>query len=495
MSSLPISVFAPLTERRLPLISGAAAAILAALFVLSHWSFAVFASIAILIFSAAENETFLLGVIFLLPVGWLLRTNFLIHDVMTVGRVLVVVGFFLGRLYRDQIGIKGLMRPAFSRWSLLFAATALLSVIFGTGGWTHFSVRSLAILASSLSFYFFILEWADSRDRIRRILSVLLCSTIVTAAFAITQEIAGGYTAFWLMLNPPSDEQLADWAWRAPSLLNYANSLAAYLNLVLPLAVGFYLCGKGKMRSLGGWAACVGFIGLICTQSRGGLVAFGCMIILAIFYFVESRPIKLAVLTAIVATAWGLYWVGAAVNPERVSEGVGVSSGARLVLWSAAWELFLNSKIFGIGIGNFTGMYGSYIHLSWIRPNYLTVNNLYLEILSETGIVGLGAFVVLIASGIRCAFHRLRSSIDSVSQSISFGVLGAIVTVIVHGTVDLTLDVSPQFNALLWMLLALLAADMALQSTSTVEGPRLIPAREGGLPKVIPASSLLSKAT
>jgi hypothetical protein len=48
-------------------------------------------------------------------------------------------------------------------------------------------------------------------------------------------------------------------------------------------------------------------------------------------------------------------------------------------------------------------------------------------------------------------------------QCLSFGVLGALSTIVVHGAVDLTLDVSPQFDTQLWVMLGLLAADMALQ--------------------------------
>jgi hypothetical protein len=463
MNSVPNMVSRQFTDRNLPPFVASVAALFITLFVLVHWTLAVFGGLFILVLSFVENESFLLAVIFLLPVGWLLKTNFLIHDVMTTGRVLVVAGFFLGRLWRGQINLKRLLRPANSRWSLLFGAAAFLSVAFGTGGWTHYSMRSLAILASSLSFYFFIFEWVDSRHRIRRILIVLLCSAIVTAVFAIIQEIAGGYTSLWLMLNPPSEE-FADWAWRATSFLNYPNSLAMYLNLLLPFAVACYLRGEGNWKRLGAWTAGFGFIGIVCTQSRGGIAAFGSVLILAILYFVNEWPRKLALLSIFSVTVWVLFLIGVAVNPERLSEGLGVSSAGRLVLWAVAWELFRQSQVFGVGIGNFSGMYGSYINLSWIRPGYLTVNNLYLEILSEIGVVGFVVFFALIVSAIRCALRHFRSSTDGLGSCLSFGVVGAMTTIVVHGAVDLTLDVSPQFDTLLWLLLAVLAADMVLQA-------------------------------
>jgi O-antigen ligase len=462
MNSLPIPVSRLLTERKLPLFLGGAASALATLVVTAHWSLAVFGGFAVFALSVAAKESFLLAVLFLLPVEWLLKTDFLIHDVMTAGRVLVAAGFFTGRLCRGPISVRRLIRPACSWWSLLFGAAALLSVALGTEGWSHNSARSLALLASSLLFYFFLLEWADSRDRIRRILMVLLCSAMVTAVFAVVQEIAGGYTSFWLLLNPPTEE-LADWDRRATSFLNYPNSLAAYLNLLLPLAVACCFRGEGGWKRLGAWTAGFGFLGMVCTQSRGGMVALGCVLVLAIFCFVAAWPRRVVLLGALAGAVWALYLVGASVNPERLSEGVGASSGGRLILWGVAWELFRNSRVFGVGMGNFTGMYGSYLDVSWIRPGFLTVNNLYLEILSEIGIVGFVAFSGLTVSGMRCALRHFRSSTDGLGQCLSFGVLGALSTIVVHGAVDLTLDVSPQFDTLLWVMLGLLAADMALQ--------------------------------
>jgi hypothetical protein len=49
---------------------------------------------------------------------------------------------------------------------------------------------------------------------------------------------------------------------------------------------------------------------------------------------------------------------------------------------------------------------------------------------------------------------------------LAFGVLGAIVTVLLHGFVDFFFQVSPQFGTLFWVLLALLVV-----SCKTVREP------------------------
>jgi hypothetical protein len=44
----------------------------------------------------------------------------------------------------------------------------------------------------------------------------------------------------------------------------------------------------------------------------------------------------------------------------------------------------------------------------------------------------------------------------ALEKALAFGVLGAILTVLLHGFVDFFFQVSPQFSTLFWVLLALL---------------------------------------
>lgn len=84
------------------LIIGILASLAAAAFICVHWSVAVVGGLAILALSFAENEQFILWVIFLLPVGRIVSADVPVKNVTVALRVLVVAGFFLGRLFRGQ---------------------------------------------------------------------------------------------------------------------------------------------------------------------------------------------------------------------------------------------------------------------------------------------------------------------------------------------------------------------------------------------------------
>src|SRR5262249_13805552 len=66
---------------------------------------------------------------------------------------------------------------------------------------------------------------------------------------------------------------------------------------------------------------------------------------------------------------------------------------SRSTLWTAAWRIFV-SHPFGIGPDNFRLEYGTYIGATrW--DTHVYSNNLYLELLTGSGIIGLAAFLSL----------------------------------------------------------------------------------------------------
>ena len=452
---------------------GTLAASAAALFVSAHWIIAVVGGVVVLALSIAESEGILLLAVFFVPLGWALQWNVPVRDVPVAFRTLVIVGFFLGRLLRGWQRVAGLLRPALSRASLLFLCTAAASTMWGAGEFTHESARSLWTLSTFVGFYFVVLAWADSPQRVRKILQVLLCSTIVTAAFAILQEIVGDYTSLWyFLLNPPQDV-FVPMDYRAPSFFGNCNSLAGYLNLIISFSLACSVLGKARWKMLGAWTTGLGVLGLLCTQSLGGLVSFGSVVVLAVFCFVGDLKKRLLLLGCICTFAIGFYFAREILNPTHQGEGFGTAAMSRLVLWGVAWDLFVHSPIFGVGWGNFSTLYGSFVNSPGLAPGILDVNNLYLQLLAETGIVGFTAFFSLIFLAGRKARLQWCAARNDFGRVLSFGVLGAILSVLVHGCVDFLFRVDPQFGTLFWVLLALLVVS-GTASGETVAGGQAV---------------------
>ncbi len=462
------SLTIPITSHRVAVLLGLAGAALVALASTVTWAFFLMAALAILAISAAENESFLLGMIFMLPFQWRLESGL---PVASAVRVLVVLGFFLGRLGRWRVGARELLRQPLSRASLYFLAAGVASLIFGRPGWMKGAAEGIARLVSYLGFYFVILRWVDTEERLRRVVSVMMISVIALAAFALIQEITGGYTSLWTYLNP-GVEDVTSWQDRPPSFLDTPNNFALYLNLILPLALASWWLGNPGLKRLGALTLCCGSVALFLTQSRGGLVALGSIFVLAIFRVVRGRGKQLALISGLSLLIFGVYLTGKVVSPEHLGGIEDTSAAGRLVMWGIAWNLFANSPLFGAGLWNFPQLYGQYIQTPWLPPGVLGTHNLYFQLLSETGACGLVTFFGLVVIAFRAA-RRLQRSTDAFGKLLGFAGLWSLGSFLIHGFVESPLE-NPPIGTLLWTLLALVAAAIRLDAKTLL--PQKIPA-------------------
>jgi len=464
MSTRPISVSIrnPLFGKSAVVVLGLLGAVSTLVFVLAPWSFALLCGIAILVLAALESERLLLVLVFLIPVSWIGGISFPLGgraerlDIFTSVRLLAAGGFLVGRLLRDPRGFGRLLRVPLTKLSFLFAAATFASLIFGGHGLTYESLKAMVRLLSYIAFFLSLMLWVDSRVRLRRVVLTIMVSAVFAAAFGIFQEVVGDYTALWLYLNPPT-EFSPPMDHRAPSFLANCNSFAGYLNLIIPFSLACCALEKGKWRLLGAWTTAFAVAALLCTQSLGGLVAMGGVVVFAILSFAGSRKRRLAFLAAVCALAIAFYFFKGALNPAHEAADSAYVQATRLVLWGIAWDFFTGSPLLGVGWGNFSALYGSYVaDIPWIPAGVFAAHSIYLQLLSETGLVGFGAFSLLVLRVVRQAGRQLRCSVRTFDKVLAFGVLGAVLTVLLHGFVDFFFQVSPQFGTLFWLLLALL---------------------------------------
>jgi O-antigen ligase len=157
----------------------------------------------------------------------------------------------------------------------------------------------------------------------------------------------------------------------------------------------YYLCNAGSLRNKLGLLLC--FIANILTFSRGGIMI---MVIILLVYLIISNPIKklklLAGITISLCTA--LFIAIEYMNfdifgilQSRVGDLSEDGGSGRLELWSRAWDYFTSHLVFGIGAFNFSDY-----NFFQYRDN-LEVHNTFLDILSESGLLGMTCFLLFIS--------------------------------------------------------------------------------------------------
>ncbi len=403
--------------------------------------------------------------VFLLPFAPIVQTDFPIHDLVALLRILIFAGVFLRKLLdRGELG-KWLLGSALDKFAVGYLAIASLSVAINLGAGS--GVRALFRLVSYLALYYSVTAWVQSRSKLLQLIRVLLISTLLICCLGFYQFVANGYGQWFYWLYHGQEEYIEPFAGRITSVFLHINPFAAFLNLVLPLALA--VCVKSADRGaarLGGICLFAAMLALFLTQSRGALLAFAVMLLLAFRYLVKDAGNRKRVLVQIIfalliaVTAYQIRdrWVeqqaseytvsGASATLDRLT-GLDEATLTRLVIYGKAWDFFLSSPAIGVGYGNFPHLFAPSIEGG--PDSAWDTHNLYLKLLSETGLIGALCYLGLVVVVWRLARSGLATAAAPLDGIVFFAVLGATATMLVHGLVDVMLDV-PQFSGLLWLL-------------------------------------------
>lgn len=182
-------------------------------------------------------------------------------------------------------------------------------------------------------------------------------------------------------------------------------------------------------------------VGLAATESRGGLLAAAAAALTSLVVFRQRARVALAL--ALVLASSGVYFAATPGTYERIT-GIDGGGSGRSDLWRVAWRIGETEPIVGIGLNNFVTRSQDFVrepgalrdvHLIVERP--VLVHNLYLQTWVETGIVGLGLFVVviggLLALPLRAARHfdaRGDPALSTLARAVFVAQLSALVALV-----------------------------------------------------------------
>lgn len=106
----------------------------------------------------------------------------------------------------------------------------------------------------------------------------------------------------------------------------------------------------------------------------------------------------------------------------------------RLAHWQAALNMAQENPYLGVGLGNYEVVYDNYRLLNWREP-LGHAHNYYLNILGETGIIGLVAYLVLWVYVFALTWQARRHP-DLESRCLAIGLLGTWTYMSIHSLLD-----------------------------------------------------------
>ncbi len=221
-----------------------------------------------------------------------------------------------------------------------------------------------------------------------------------------------GLLSAWGILQSMAGNERLDDLWSAGSV-----GLAAQLALMTPLAIGKTFDPEMSIRGkLVFWGCALAMI--ICTiasQSRGGILG---LISAGIVFVTWSRYRARLVVTFIFAMLLILPFVSAAqyerINsiflPQEVRDN---SANSRLDLWRIAIRMWQDHPIAGVGLDNFSDVkemraldYAKIVQSDQVADTIFGKRRMphgtYTGMLSETGLIGIGIFLVFLVRNLLC---------------------------------------------------------------------------------------------
>ena len=294
-----------------------------------------------------------------------------------------------------------------------FSYVYLFSLLFVV--WIYVSNPQAAWFGSERNWFFtFIQLWAllllsgellDTPGKQKTVMLIFSISAVASAFYAL--QNAGQSVDF--------ETYMIDEA----GLTDNANSAARYFTIAMVFITYLRSTQKNQLlKAIGLLGIILTYLGVLVTLSRTGVI----LLIIAQGLIILLEPQRKQKFSLVLAFSLALvvvllfsenlfkYLESFVPTIQQGTDTVGV----RYNLWRSGWNMWLDHPIKGVGIGMFINKVGPYIYqLEGPHLWRSVAHNTYIQVLSETGIVGFLLFMALVYFSLRNFIFTKALSIES----------------------------------------------------------------------------------
>lgn len=240
------------------------------------------------------------------------------------------------------------------------------------------------------------------------------------------------------------------------------NDFALALNMIIPF--GIFLAMEAKEKSKRILFFVITGIFVVCnvlTLSRGGFVG---LVAVGLYCWIKSpRKIQSGLLVVLLILTMTLfasqrYWERIQSIQKESQEGSTGSGQERIYSWTAAWEMFLDYPVFGVGPGNFNWNFETYEPQKGFGGKLhggRAAHSLYFTLLSELGIAGVIIYFLMLKANWKDRKELIRLGINNKepifkkAHYLTLALSGSLVGFLVSGTF-----ISVLYYPSFWILIA-----------------------------------------
>jgi len=299
---------------------------------------------------------------------------------------------------------------------------------------THPQVYRLLL---GIGFYFAIVNWTNSKSRLRFLILTLALAGSALALFGL-------FSVQWTTNKVPFMPDLFyDYIPTLVSDIIHRNVMAGTLDILIPLVIALPLFAWRELKKVEIWiflmSASIMVIVLLLTQSRAGWMAFG--LSMAILALMGGKWTRVLLLLGLIIGIIIIFSVG--INPTLdavvSSNTIGGIEG-RIETWSRALFMMQDFPFTGVGMGSFLSVADTLYPFA--RLGHGTVDhahNLFFQIgvdLGIPGLIGWLAILLIIFSISWKLYKKGKNETNKVLMGLGIGCFCSQVALCTHGILD-----------------------------------------------------------
>ncbi len=347
--------------------------------------------------------------------------------------VLVMVWLWQSLVEKDEIKFS---------WMQLPLIVFLLVGVVGLYGAldTGVAARTLIVFAMGATVYVVTSQMIRSPEEMRKVVWAVAVATAAMGLYAVATGL--GESGVQSYSGQQSEV-------RTEGLFTHPNQLGGFLALAIPpvaaLAVSEAVLWR---RALGYLLFAAALLGLVLTYSRGAWIGTSVGLLVLVLMLRKGSWLLPGAILA------GAFTSGAILERLRSISTAGSDPAVtnRFEIMETALRLITEHPFFGVGLGNFPAAYGSLMVSNLPMLSYSLevpphAHNLLVNLAVEVGLVGLLAFVAMLAAATLKALRAYRTG-EPRTRALALGIAAGLGATMIHNLVDVT--VYQGFTAILF---------------------------------------------
>ena len=325
--------------------------------------------------------------------------------------------------------------------------------------------------------FLYISNYVREKKNFHWVLLFLLAGLFLESLIALMQSLSGSTLNLKILGSAESaymHKMEGERVFRAGGTLGGPNSLAWYLDFLLPLALAFLFYKLRSMSRMIVTAAFVmGLAALILTLSRGGWLGFLTGAFLVGLYQLKRLSVKVRmfiVVLMILIAGIGMGLLFGTDNPvkTRLTADDRGSAYVRLPLMRVAYRMIRANPLIGNGVNNYTLVHHRYddtpeqVSIQFPYP----VHNFYLQLAAEIGLPGL-LFLLIFLGTVFLRLIRLIPGAKALDKPLFIGILAGLCAACIQGLVE-NCTIGSYHLLPLWFLAGLAAGRMEICRSDSV---------------------------